>query len=151
MSDITTSKFLIVSYVQRIWRYLLKKVTFIVYVRACMLSCFTRVRLFVAPWTVACLAPLPMGSSRQECWRGLPCLPPGDLPNPGNEPHLLCLLHWQAGSLPLAPPGKPSSCIYAVKCQNSLSLSPCLQVRANAGFADGRKEGVLSPEGRIFP
>ena len=21
--------------------------------------------------------------------------------------HLLCLLHWQAGSLPLAPPGKP--------------------------------------------
>ena len=21
---------------------------------------------------------------------------------------LLCLLHWQAGSLPLAPPGKPS-------------------------------------------
>ena len=23
-------------------------------------------------------------------------------------PHLLCLLHWQAGSLPLAPPGKPN-------------------------------------------
>ena len=22
--------------------------------------------------------------------------------------HPLCLLHWQAGSLPLAPPGKPS-------------------------------------------
>ena len=23
------------------------------------------------------------------------------------NPHLLCLLHWQMGSLPLAPPGKP--------------------------------------------
>ena len=25
----------------------------------------------------------------------------------GPNPHLLRLLHWQAGSLPLAPPGKP--------------------------------------------
>ena len=29
-----------------------------------------------------------------------------DLPNPGIELSLLCLLHWQAGSLPVAPPGK---------------------------------------------
>ena len=27
-----------------------------------------------------------MGFSRQEYWSGLPCPPPGDLPNPGNEP-----------------------------------------------------------------
>ena len=39
---------------------------------------------------------------------GLPCPPPGDLPNPGIEVHLLHLLHWQPGSLPLAPPGKLS-------------------------------------------
>ena len=26
-----------------------------------------------------------MGFSRQECWSGLPCPPPGDLPNPGIE------------------------------------------------------------------
>ena len=25
----------------------------------------------------------------------------------GSNPGLLCLLHWQVGSLPLAPPGKP--------------------------------------------
>ena len=25
----------------------------------------------------------------------------------GSNPHLLHLLHWQAGSLPLVPPGKP--------------------------------------------
>ena len=36
----------------------------------------------------------------------LPCPPPGDLPDPGIEPTSLCLLHWQVGSLPLAPPGK---------------------------------------------
>ena len=34
--------------------------------------------------------------------------PPGYLPNPGIEPASLCLLHWQAGSLPLAPPGNDS-------------------------------------------
>ena len=27
-----------------------------------------------------------MGFSRQECWSGLPCPPPGDLPNPGIAP-----------------------------------------------------------------
>ena len=37
-------------------------------------------------WTVACQAPLPMGSSRQEYWSGLPCPSPEDLPNPGIEP-----------------------------------------------------------------
>jgi len=29
----------------------------------------------------------------------------GDLPDPGTEPRVF--LHWQVGSLPLAPPGKP--------------------------------------------
>ena len=37
-------------------------------------------------WTVAHQAPLSMGFSRQEYWSGLPCLCPGDLPNPGIEP-----------------------------------------------------------------
>ena len=54
-------------------------------------------------WTLAHQAPLSMGFSRQEYWSGLPCPPPGDLPDPEIEP--LCLLHWQAGSLTLAPPG----------------------------------------------
>ena len=30
----------------------------------------------------------PWGFSRQEYWSGLPCLPPGDHPNPGIEPGL---------------------------------------------------------------
>ena len=37
-------------------------------------------------WTVARQAPLSMGFSRQEYWSGLPCPPPGDLPDLGIEP-----------------------------------------------------------------
>ena len=32
----------------------------------------------------------------------------GLFPTQGLNPHLLCLLHWQVGSLPVAQPGKPS-------------------------------------------
>ena len=55
---------------------------------ACMLhiSHFSRVWLFATSWTVACQAPLSMGFFRQEYWSGLPCPPPGDLPNLGIEP-----------------------------------------------------------------
>ena len=38
------------------------------------------------PWTVARQAPLSMGLSRQEYWRGLSGPPPGDLSDPGIEP-----------------------------------------------------------------
>ena len=73
-----------------------------------MLSHFSHVRLFATPWTVAHQVPLSMGFSRQEYWSGLPCPPPEDLPSPGIEPTSLKSLHWQVGSLPLVPPGKPS-------------------------------------------
>ena len=46
----------------------------------------SRVQLFATPWTVAYQAPLSMGFSRQEYWRGLPFLPPEDLLDPGIEP-----------------------------------------------------------------
>ena len=46
----------------------------------------SRVRLFATPWTAAHQALLFMGFSRQEYWHGLPCPPPGDLPDPGIEP-----------------------------------------------------------------
>ena len=72
-----------------------------------MLSSFSHVWLFATPWTVACQATQSMGFSRQEYWSGLPCPPPGDLPDPGIKPVSQHLLHWQVDSLPLAPPGKP--------------------------------------------
>ena len=51
-----------------------------------VLSRFSHVRLFVTLWTAVHQAPLSMGFSRPEYWSGLPCLPPGDLPDPGMEP-----------------------------------------------------------------
>ena len=60
-------------------------------------------------WTVARQAPLSMGFSRQEYRSGLPCPPPGDLPNPGLELNISYIFPcWQAGSLPLVPPETPS-------------------------------------------
>ena len=56
-----------------------------------MLSHFSRVWFFVTPWTVTFQAPLSMGFTRQEYWSGLPCPPPGDLPNAGIEPVSLTL------------------------------------------------------------
>ena len=46
----------------------------------------------------------PRGFSRQEYWSGLPCPPPGDLPNPGIEPRSTSL---QGDSLLSKLAGKP--------------------------------------------
>ena len=54
-----------------------------------MLSCFRCVQLFMTPWTLDHQAPLSMGFSRQEYWSGLPCPPPGDLPDPGIDLSLM--------------------------------------------------------------
>ena len=53
---------------------------------ACVLSCFSHVQPIVTPWTIACQAPLSMGFSKQEYWKGLPFPSPRDLPDPGIEP-----------------------------------------------------------------
>ena len=47
-------------------------------------------------------APLSMGFSKQEYWSGLPCPPPGDLPNPGIRSGSPAL---EADALPSEPPG----------------------------------------------
>ena len=52
----------------------------------CTLSRFSCAQLFAAPWTVVHQVPWSMGFSRQEYCSGLPCPPPGHLPNPGVEP-----------------------------------------------------------------
>ena len=72
---------------------------------ACLLSHFSCVQLFATLWTVAHQDPLSMGLSSQEYWSGLPCPPPGDLPDPGIEPVSPTSPALIEGSLPLGPPG----------------------------------------------
>ena len=52
----------------------------------CMLSPFSCVWFFVTLWTIAHQASHSMGFSGQEKQSGLPCPPPGDLPNLRIEP-----------------------------------------------------------------
>ena len=64
---------------------------------ACMLSRFSHVRLFATLRT-------PPGSSvhgipRKGYWSGLPCPPPGDLPNPGIKPTSLMSPAFAGGFL----------------------------------------------------
>ena len=75
---------------------------FLVTLSVCMLSRFSRVWLFETLWTIAHQASLSMGFSRQGYWNGLPCLPPGDLPDPGIEPVASA---WQEDSLSLSHKG----------------------------------------------
>ena len=65
-----------------------------------------------------------MGFSSQEYWSVLSFSSPGDLPGPEIEPHLLCFLHWQVGSLPLAPLGKWG-------LEEVLKCHSCLQILAS--------------------
>ena len=82
----------------------------------CMLTCFSHVQLFATLWTVACQDPLSLGFSRQKYWSGLPCPPPGDLPNPGIELVSSLSPALQKNSFPLAPPGKFTESIAHFKC-----------------------------------
>ena len=92
-----------------------------------MLSHFCHVPVFATLWTVAHQAPVSMGFSREEYWSRLLCFPPGDLLNPGIKPESLMSPAWKAGSLLLAPPGKPfEMVIIAVMMIESSDLHPHL-------------------------
>ena len=57
---------------------------------------------------VAHQVPLPWDSLGKNTGVGCHALLPGSFPTQGSSLHLLCLLHWQVGSLSLMPPGKPN-------------------------------------------
>ena len=65
-----------------------------------------------ALWTVARQAPFSMGKNT-----GVGChdFHQGIFSTQGLNLHLLCLLHWQVGSLLLVPPGKPTLCLSSVQ------------------------------------
>ena len=88
-----------------------------VYTDACLLNRFRHVGLSATLGTVAARLLCPWGFSRQEYWSEFHALLQGIFSTLAWNPDLLCLLHWQAGSLPLAPP---------VHAAHAKSLQPCL-------------------------
>ena len=71
-------------------------------------------------WSTRLLCP--WDSPGKNTGVGCHALLQGIYPTQGSNPCLLCLLHWQAGSLPLAPPGKPS--YHHTTSSNSWSTIP---------------------------
>ena len=82
---------------------------------------FSHVQLFVTLWSVAHQAPLSMGFSRQEHRSELTHLLQGIFPT-RVQTYVSCLLQWQVGSLPLAPPGKPRNTLLYIKYTNNKVL-----------------------------
>ena len=89
-----------------------------------MIISISCIQLFVTLWTVALQASLSMGFSNQEYWSGLPCPPPGNLPDPGIEP---------ASLMSLASGKEPT---YQCKKQEA-------QVRS-LGWEDSLEEGMAT-------
>ena len=61
----------------------------------------------VIPWTVAHQSPLSTRFPKQEYWSGLPCPPPGDLPDLGIELTSLTAPALADRYFTTEPPGKP--------------------------------------------
>ena len=92
-----------------------------------MLSHFSCVHLFVTLWTLAHPATLSMESPGKNTGVGFHALLQRIFPTQGSNLCLLCLLHWEAGSLPPAPPGKLSLIlrerqIKTVKCYHLITV-----------------------------
>ena len=92
-----------------------------------MLSHFSRAWLCATLWTVAHQAHLSWDFPGKNTGVSCHVLLQGIFPTQGSNPHLLNLLHWQVGSLPLAPPGKPGTRFSSVQSSRSVvsdSLRP---------------------------
>ena len=81
------------------------------YTHVCVLR---HVRLFATTWTTRLLCP--WNSSGKNTGMGCHFLLQRIFPTQRSNPCLLCLLHWQAGSLPLVPPAKPKLLFIVVCC-----------------------------------
>ena len=94
-------------------------------------------------WTVARQAPLSMGVGRHVLLQGL-------FRTQGLNPRLLSLLYWQAGSLPLEPPGKPLNVIVVIVIksvfravgQSIQSLLSSRRTHCTPGKAEAVPEGL---------
>ena len=104
---------------------------------------------FVNPWTVVHLTSLTTGFSRRECWSRLPCPPPGELP--ATNLHPLRLLHWQADSLQLVPPGSPTYVSLTISPPPDPLVTPPPPAPAHCEQGEDGVFGLLCGEGAHGP
>ena len=93
---------------------------------------------------VARQTPLSMGFSRQEYWSGLPCPPPGDLPDPGIEP--MSLTSTCTGRQVLYHCGHLGSPFSTIQVEKSFTQSELEQGLGTGSWWRGSgRETVFSP------
>ena len=68
---------------------------------------YSRVLIFMTPWTVAHQALVSVGFPSPEYWSRLPVPSPGEFLNPGIEPTSLASPALPGRFFTTAPPGKP--------------------------------------------
>ena len=83
-------------------------------------------------------ASLPVGSSRQEYWTGLPLPSPEDLPNPGID---LVSPATAGGFLTTEPPGRPQMNAYMLEKRRQCELS---RVQKSVFIKQGPSNSVLA-------
>ena len=104
----------------------------------CVLSCFSRIQLFVTLWAIAHQLLCPWGFSRQEYWSGLSSPSPWDLLHPGIEPESSA---ERPPPRPPLPRGGPLCCIL----QDSIMLLVnYISMKWEGGKEGGWKEGRRS-------
>ena len=126
-----------------------------------MLSCFSHVQVFVTLWPITCQALLSMGFSMGEYWSGWPCLPPGDLSNPGTEPGSLISSALAGGFLTPRATWEALALVEALRkmlvTQRDAHVSAGLQfgchfqrnpLRDSLHLRDTRAAGISSQEAR---
>ena len=96
----------------KLWEIVKDRGAWYAAVRACMLSCFSHVRLFAALQTVACQIPLSMGFSSKNTGIDGHFLLQRIFPTQGLNPCLLCHLHWQGDSLSQCYLGNHTSILF---------------------------------------
>ena len=64
-----------------------------------------------AKWLQFAMLLSPWDTPGKDTGVGCHSLLQGIFPTQGSNPHFLHLLHWQVGSLPLAPPGKSKNIV----------------------------------------
>ena len=106
-----------------------------------MLGHFSHVQLFAAPWTGARQAPLCMRflQARILVWVAMPSSKGSSRPRDRTCDSYICFLHRQAGSVPLAPPGKPQSRAYR---GTDAQTTDAQTTDAQTTEEEDRKEGV---------
>ena len=87
----------------------------------CVLSFFCCIQLFVIPRLGPTTFLCPWDSPGKNTGVGCHFLLQGIFPTQGSNPRLLCRLHWQAGSPPLAPPGR----LYTLHSRCSINFFWC--------------------------